>query len=585
MRWVVIVSVISTAVLLHATARAEAGTTYYIDNQAGSNCSDAGLGTSPDTPWCDFTPVNSRTFGPGDRILLARRATWDQQMTLNGSGAATNYASVDAYGSGPRPRIIRNGNESDRAIRMNDPSYWSVSNLEIGSAGTGILVYFYTLYHAGLQFDNIYVHDIRGIHQGDTASGRADRIWNSAGIEITGLVTATSAQYALSDVTLSNIEGTHNMDSVSFDWFNGLGTTDGGDGHTLVRNVTLDHLYLHDDNGPAAGCDEGMRLVDMMNVVILDSILNDEAACHSHSGTAAVIFGRLQNVTLVNSIETNVPNTQSSDMTGFDYEASNDQVRVRDSYIGGNAGAGIELLALHGSADHSISEIAGNVFVGDGNGAVRRYLSMSYPTGTIRDNLYDEPAGFLTNYGADFNAFTVTNNIRVSVSLISNAAHDFSGTQGANDWSYQDSADGTTWTALTYDGTMQAWTPSVSATVPLITQFDQHPETCPTCHVARVWTAPRAGTLSIRGRLLKSDVAGGDGIGARITKNGVTIWGPVAVAYNDQVGVEANMDNLFVAPGDVIRFVVDNGGSGNNEHDLTSWDPSVAYIPAGIPPA
>jgi hypothetical protein len=522
-------------------------------------------------------------FGPGDQILLVRGATWDQQMTLNGSGDPPNYASVNAYGSGPRPRIIRNGNESDRAIRMNDPSYWSVSNLEIGSAGTGILVYFDTLYHAGLQFRNIYVHDIRGIHQGDTASGQADRIFSSAGIEITGLVTATSVQYALSDVTLSNIEGTHNTDSISFDWFNGMGTTDGGDGHTLVRNVTLDHLYLHDDNGPAAGCDEGMRLVDMMNVVILDSILSDEAACYSQSGTAAIIFGRLQNVTFVNSIETNVRSTQSPDMTGFDYEYSNDQVWIGDSYIGGNAGAAIELLAVHGNDDHSISEIAGNVFVGDGNGAVLRFRRMSDPTGTIRDNLYDEPAGFLTSIDADFSAFTVTNNIRVPVSLISNAAHDFSGIQGVNDWSYQYSADGTTWTDLTYDGIRQTWTPSVSATVPLITQFDQQPDTCPTCDVARAWTAPFTGTVSIRGRILKADIGGGDGIGARITKNGVTIWGPESVAYNDQTGVEANLDHLSVVPGDIIRFVVDNGGRANNDHDLASWDPSVAYIPAGIP--
>jgi hypothetical protein len=321
-----------------------------------------------------------------------------------------------------------------------------------------------------------------------------------------------------------------------------------------------------------------MRLVDMMNVVILDSILNDEAACHSNSGTAAVFFGRLQNVTFVNSIVTNVPNTQSNDMTGIDFEGFNDQVRVRNSYIGGNAGAGIELL---GSGDHNISEIAGNVFVGNRNGAVL----CVHPTGTMRDNLYDEPAGFLTGNGADVSAFTVTNNIRASVSLISNAAHDFTGTQGVNDWSYQYSADGTTWTDLTYQGNMQTWTPSVSATVPRITQFDQQPDTCPTCEVARVWTAPLAGTVSIRGRILKSDKAGGDGVGARITKNGVTIWGPEAVAYNDQTGVEANMDDLFVAPGDVIRFVVDNGANGNNEHDLTSWDPSVAYIPSGIPPA
>jgi hypothetical protein len=206
-----------------------------------------------------------------------------------------------------------------------------------------------------------------------------------------------------------------------------------------------------------------------------------------------------------------------------------------------------------------------------------------HPTGTIRDNLYDEPAGFLTSNGADFSALTVANNIRVSVSLVSNAAYDFSGIQGVSDWSYQYSADGTTWTDLTYDSIRQTWTPSLSVTVPLITQFDQQPDSCLTCDVARTWTAPFTGTVSIRGRILKSDRAGGDGISARITRNGVTIWGAESVAYNDQTGVEANLDHLSVVPGDVIRFVVDNGGSANNDHDLTSWDPSVAYIAAGLP--
>lgn len=66
------------------------GSVYYINNQTGSNCDNTSAGVSESAPWCDFTRVNGMTFGPGDRILLARGATWNQQMTINGSGSAAN---------------------------------------------------------------------------------------------------------------------------------------------------------------------------------------------------------------------------------------------------------------------------------------------------------------------------------------------------------------------------------------------------------------------------------------------------------------------------------------------------------------
>ena len=266
-------------ILFCSSAKAE---TYYVNNQPGSNCINSGLGTSGTSPWCDFTPINNHgAFQPGDQIFLARGATWNQEMDLIGSGTSTNWITLDAYGSGSIPKIIRNGNEADRALRLNNPSYWNINNIEVGSAGTGILVYFTTLYHQGLHFDNIFAHDIHGIHQGDTTSGQNDKIWNSAGIEITGSVGSFSnTDYALSDVKIENMEGTHNQDSISFDWFNGVTSSDGGDWHNLVQNVVLNQLYLHNDNGPD-GCDESLRLVNMMNVTMMNSILDGEAGCYS----------------------------------------------------------------------------------------------------------------------------------------------------------------------------------------------------------------------------------------------------------------------------------------------------------------
>lgn len=247
------------------TARADA-TTYYVNNQAGSNCSDSNDGMSQAVPWCDFSLVNSHMFGPGDSILLARGATWDQQMTLNGSGSASAWITVDAYGSGPAPKIIRNGNPADRGVRMNNPSYWTVSNLEVGAAGAGILVYYDSLSHQGLRFSHIDVHDIHGIYFGNTADSRQDSIFDSAGIEFTANVTMTVAQHVVQDIELAYIEGTHNQDSIAFDWDNAHGLHVPYDTYPpyAAQNVTLRNLFLHDDDG--GGVDAGRVCPDSLRL-------------------------------------------------------------------------------------------------------------------------------------------------------------------------------------------------------------------------------------------------------------------------------------------------------------------------------
>jgi hypothetical protein len=565
-----------------AAAQPASGSIFYVDNRPWSNCSNAGSGASPAAPWCDFAPASGHSFGPGDTLLLARGATWNQELVLTGAGTPGAYATLDAYGNGPRPRIIRNGAPTDRAIRMYNPSYWRVRNLEIGAAGAGILVYFTTLFHRGLEFRDIFVHDIRGIHQGDRlATGRddcatTDGIWNSAGIVITGNLLFSSTDYALADVVLAEIEGTRNQASISFDWCNGKQASD-GDGHNLVQNVLLTDLFLHDDRGPAVGCDEGLRLLNMRDVLVMNALLDKEAGCYSPTGTAAIIFGRLRNVTVVNSIVRRVPDTNSFDMTGFDYECCTGQVRVLNSYIADNAGPGVEITA-NGIFD---SELAGNLFLRNGGGAVKRINQGFPPTGTIRDNLYWEPQGFLTSAGGgDFSAITLSNNLTASAAAaLFHAANDFMGAQGERGWTYQYSSNnGGLWQDLSYYAASQSWRPATGLRLPQIRRFEQYPAACAGCWVARTWTARLAGVLSIRGRLLKSDATGGDGVTARITRNGVPIWGPQALAAGDQLGIETNLDSLQVSAGDVLRFELSSNGS--STHDLTSWAPAIAYVEA-----
>jgi hypothetical protein len=128
---------VAAASITGAVPAQAAGTTYYVNNASGSGCSDSGAGTIT-TPWCTFTPANALTFGPGDQLLLASGDTWDQQLTLNGAGSATDPAVLSSYGTGARPKILRDGLGSEIAVDAENPSYFDYSNLEIGDAGVGL---------------------------------------------------------------------------------------------------------------------------------------------------------------------------------------------------------------------------------------------------------------------------------------------------------------------------------------------------------------------------------------------------------------------------------------------------------------
>ncbi|MFJ6635465.1 hypothetical protein ACIQMR_29305 [Streptomyces sp. NPDC091376] len=77
------------------------GTTYYVDCLRGS---DTSSGTSAGRPWRSLAKA-SRTYGPGDRLLLRRGTSCTGVLAPTGSGTAALPISVDAYGKGVKPRI------------------------------------------------------------------------------------------------------------------------------------------------------------------------------------------------------------------------------------------------------------------------------------------------------------------------------------------------------------------------------------------------------------------------------------------------------------------------------------------------
>ena len=143
-----------------------AGTSYYINNLPGSNCSDGGAHTAAQ-PWCTFGPANRiRSFLAGDEILLARGGSWDQELSLAGRGTLSEPVTLRAYGSGPKPKILRNQAVSDICVLLTDPSYWKISDLEVGRASVGILLHFTQLFNSGITISHIEAHDNRGIWAG-----------------------------------------------------------------------------------------------------------------------------------------------------------------------------------------------------------------------------------------------------------------------------------------------------------------------------------------------------------------------------------------------------------------------------------
>ncbi len=547
------------------------GTTYYVNNKSGSNCSNGAAGSSSAQPWCDFTPVNARTFQPGDTILLARGATWYQKMDLKGSGTSSAWITVDAYGSGARPIIRGNDNATDRTILMRDsPSYWTVQNLELSHAGDGIRVNFTSPGHEGLRFRNLYIHDINAIVEGSPGQSDYGIYWSTA-ITLGSNGFNPGTGYVVRDVVIENVE-TAFTTPISFQGPNYDNILGCGDPPSAQPDITIRNNYFHDAIGNLSfQCTSNLRFIS--------NRMERMGTRNKSSGTTGIFLWRSQNVTVANNILAGTPSTGSPDMTAIDYEGYLYTINTWGNLITGNAGSGLEFLALNGRPnDFNLShDVAGNTFVNNntsGSGTYRSSLlyineNGASMTGTVRDNLYAEPSGFTqTNSGSQNMGFT--NNRAVAAGDVYHAAGGFSGVQGNNGWSYQ-FFNGSSYNNISpYDTASEHW-----GAGGYVSRFDLLPDSCGSCWIARVWTAPKAGTVSLRGRAFKNDLSGGDGVQVRISKNSSAIYNARNLAYNDGSGVDTNLDGVTVAAGDVLRFEVN--ANSNASGDLTSWTPVVAY--------
>ncbi len=101
--WIIGLQALLFVSLIPAPAPAALGSTYYV-SPAGN---DANSGKAPDQAWRTVGRVNAVVFAPGDSILFERGGSWDEDLTLNDAGTASDPITVSAYGAGSPPVIRR----------------------------------------------------------------------------------------------------------------------------------------------------------------------------------------------------------------------------------------------------------------------------------------------------------------------------------------------------------------------------------------------------------------------------------------------------------------------------------------------
>lgn len=556
------------AVILFSAPTSAYAANYYISNNACSNVNTGNSGTltgGNEGPWCDFTNVNTKTFAAGDAIYLERGSSWTQEFKpAGGSGTSGSWILVDAYGTGERPIIKGNNNAADKTFTLKNADYWEVRNLEFSHAGLGPQFLYSTIGHQGIILKNNYIHSLVGGPNGlAVVIGLAD-----------APVIPTAGQWLLKDALIVNNEiGPTTSYGIVVMNGNSVAPT------SSFQNINLVNNNLHDISAKA---------IVYMNVQ--DSYWTgnriDRAANANQSGgtTASFLFGT-KNITLANNLFINTPDTGSTDQSAVDNEGKNDSNNFRGNYFANNFGGALEWLMCNceipdrlGTDFNSNNEVLGNTFVHNGFGALWATSDTGQSTGVITDNLFFENE-FIRDE-VRFSAWsTIANNVYVpGTTKINNAANDFGASGNSGNWSQQ-LFNGTSYTNLNYDAA-ENWYGAASG---YISQFNLRASDTAADWIARAWTAPFNGTVSLRGQAFMNGI-GGDGVLVRVTQNGQVIW-PVSsnsqsIASGDLTGYATNLDAISVAQHDVIRFEVNNGGAGA-ENDVVSWTPTVAYTSGG----
>ena len=360
------------------------GKTHYVDGTMGDN---ADSGASPEAAWRDFTPINGKALGPGERLLIKRGSVINQELVISAAGTPDAWAEIGTYGAGPRPIIRRNRDIEDRCALIRSPDYLRIRSLVVSHAAQGLIVNYRNGGHAGLVIEDCIAHHIEGLYR-PNANGVPE--WRdrhgpegaaldaSAGIAIVG----ANAR----DLLVRDCE----MFQCSWGFF------------IKGENVIVDRVFCHDNY--TLNTSPHPALVAVRRSYLQNSVF-DAPGYHASAGTMGIMIVDPRGLVIRNCTFRNQPDSKSHDEGGIDFEAAGNGCLIDRCTFQNNAGAAIEVLGLKAPQVKNL-EIANSRFIKNN---VARKLGPSEififgnqspevccSTGTIHGN------GYVTNPGIEF---------------------------------------------------------------------------------------------------------------------------------------------------------------------------------------
>ncbi|NOY81691.1 MAG: hypothetical protein GXP31_11905 [Kiritimatiellaeota bacterium] len=303
----------------------ERGTTYHIDSVSGNNDN---TGTSPTAAWKDFTNINGRTLGPGEKLLIRRGSVINQELVVSAAGTSENWAEIGTYGEGPRPIIRRDWDIADRCVLVRNPDFLRIRGLVVCYAGKGLVVTYTRAGHQGLSIEDCVAHHIEGLYRPnahgipewrDREGAPGDGLNGSAGIAVVGV--------AGRGITVRDCEMFQN----SWGFF------------VKGIDVVLDRIYCHDNT--VRNTSPHPAVVAVRRCVMKNSVL-DASGWHASAGTMGIMLVDIHGMIIRNCTFRNMPDVGNHDEGGIDFEARGNGCLIEQCTFENNAGAAIEVLGL-----------------------------------------------------------------------------------------------------------------------------------------------------------------------------------------------------------------------------------------------
>ncbi len=138
MKYSIICAAAAAGLLFGATAAK--ATTYYVSQSSGNDSwtGQAAAAKGADGPWKTLVRA-SANYAAGDRILLKRGDTWNEELRPKGSGTPENRIVISSYGEGARPVIDRQDSAKDLiGIHLADQDGFTIVGIEFARCMTGI---------------------------------------------------------------------------------------------------------------------------------------------------------------------------------------------------------------------------------------------------------------------------------------------------------------------------------------------------------------------------------------------------------------------------------------------------------------